>query len=397
MAKYLVLGGAGAMGQITVYDLAHTAEDAEIIVADINLLKAQEVVNSIKKGNLNARKVDLNDSENLEEAIGEADCVINASPYYFNRQVMNAALKVKTHYLDLGGLYHETLKQLPMHDDFEKAGILAILGMGSTPGTTNVMAEAGSRKLDTINEIAIYCAGADNTNRNHPFLPPYMLDTILDEYTMDAIIFQDGKIDSVKPISFEKEVEFQAPIGKQITFPTIHSELATLPERYKNKGIKNLSFNLALDSDFHNKLKFLVELGFGSSDKFVARDAEFYPRQVLAQMIAAIEVEKGPADDIEVLRVDLTGSKDGKPCLIRLEAVAAADKKNNIAGGDFNTGYPPSIVAQMIVNQKVTRNKGVLAPEECIDAELYFKELGKRNIVVSEKQLDVREKVSTGR
>lgn len=379
------------MGRITVFDLARTAKDSEITVADLNLEKAEEIKNSIKAKNLKTLQVDLTDSDSLDRAIENADCVINTSPYYFNRQVMKSALKKKTDYLDLGGLYHETLKQLELHDDFKKEGVLAILGMGSTPGTTNVMAEAGSKKLDRIKSISIYCAGADNTFHGHPFFPPYMLDTMLDEYTMDAVVFQEGKLESVKPISLEKTVEFKEPIGLQTTFPTIHSELATLPQRYKSKGVEDVGFYLALDSQFHNKLKFLVELGFGSTEKIKSSDGAFYPRKVLAEMINSIKVPEGDPDDVEVLRVDIQGIKNDKPTLVRLEEFACADKENNIAGGDFNTGYPPSIVAQMIINKTVTETEGVHAPETCIDASLYFEELKKRKMTVSEKILDLNE------
>ncbi len=47
---------------------------------------------------------------------------------------MRAALQVGAHYLDLGGLFHVTGEQLELDAEFREAGLLAVLGMGSTPG-----------------------------------------------------------------------------------------------------------------------------------------------------------------------------------------------------------------------------------------------------------------------
>ena len=45
------------------------------------------------------------------------------------------------------------------------------------------------------------------------------------------------------------------------------------------------------------------------------------------------------------------------------------------------TGVPPSIVAQMILSGQVQK-RGVLAPEECVDTDIYFTELAKRDMHV---------------
>ena len=53
---------------------------------------------------------------------------------------MRACLEAGCHYIDLGGLYHVTGEQLALHDEFAAAGLLAVLGVGSSPGKTNLMA-----------------------------------------------------------------------------------------------------------------------------------------------------------------------------------------------------------------------------------------------------------------
>jgi saccharopine dehydrogenase (NAD+, L-lysine-forming) len=49
------------------------------------------------------------------KVIKDADVVVNGVQYYFNIDVMKACLKAKVPYIDFGGLYHMTLKQLELN------------------------------------------------------------------------------------------------------------------------------------------------------------------------------------------------------------------------------------------------------------------------------------------
>ncbi len=385
MAKIVVLGGAGAMGQITVQDLASTAKDTDIVIADIDLDKANKILEGLDNPRVTALKADIKSRQSLVSVLKGSDVVVNATPYYFNRDVMKAALEAGVDYIDLGGLYHETLKQLELHDEFAKAGRLAILGMGSTPGTTNVMAAAGAKDLDTVSDIIIYCAGEElkKPEDNHPFFPPYMLDTILDEYTMDAIVFKDGKIGTTAPIAVDETVDFGQPVGVQSVIHTVHSELATIPNTYQSKGIKNVAFKLALGQEFHDKVKFLVELGFGGKEPVKTSEGIFHPRKILQAMIDQFPKPEGASEDCEILRVVVSGTKEGKAKTVVLETLAQSDPGGGTGGADMNTGVPPSIVAQMVTNKMTADYKGVLPPEICVEPQHLFKELGKRKIMVS--------------
>jgi len=61
---------------------------------------------------------------------------------------MEAAIEAGIHYCDLGGLYHQTLRQLKLDARAKDAGLTCVLGIGSTPGTMNVMGAYGASKLN---------------------------------------------------------------------------------------------------------------------------------------------------------------------------------------------------------------------------------------------------------
>jgi saccharopine dehydrogenase-like NADP-dependent oxidoreductase len=160
----------------------------------------------------------------------------------------------------------------------------------------------------------------------------------------------------------------------------------TLPTSYSLKGLQRATFRLGLPIEFHKKLKFLSELGFSSAETISYSEGKFVPRKILAEMIKRIPSTQSEPDDAEVIRVDVTGTFEGQHKLIRHESVIKTDTKRRISCGALDTGVPPAIVADMILNGEMVR-KGVLAPENCVPQSLFFERLAKRNIVVTKEEL----------
>ena len=176
-------------------------------------------------------------------------------------------------------------------------------------------------------------------------------------------------------------VDFPQPVGKQEAIYTLHSEVLTIPMTYKDKGIKRVTFRLGLPLEFHEKIKFLMALGFGEKKQIATKEGDFTPRKLLAEMIGKFPVPQNEPDDCEVIRVDIKGSQGGKPKLVRMETIVVSDKKWKVSCGALDTGVPPSIAAQMIIAGQVEK-KGVLAPEVALDPDKFFAELEKRNITI---------------
>ncbi len=149
-----VVGGAGAMGRITMRDLAETAGDIEIVLADRDLRAARRVAATLPR-RVKVVQVDASDPRSLQRALGGTQVLINACHHDFNLSVMDAAMALKAHYCDLGGLFHVTKRQLRRHGAFKRAGLLALCGIGSAPGIVNVMARAGADRLDEVHEIHV--------------------------------------------------------------------------------------------------------------------------------------------------------------------------------------------------------------------------------------------------
>jgi Saccharopine dehydrogenase NADP binding domain len=197
--------------------------------------------------------VDATDLASLRRALGDATVCVNCLDYRLNLDVMKGALETGVHYVDLGGLFHVTLQQLPLDERFREAGLTAILGLGSAPGKTNLLARAASARLGRDPEsLEIWAVTRDPAAADHPFPAPYSVRTLLDELRMQPMVVSDGAVRPVEPLSGGAEREFPEPVGRASGIYTIHSELATLPKAFPS--LRSASFRLCLSPGLLDKL-----------------------------------------------------------------------------------------------------------------------------------------------
>jgi lysine 6-dehydrogenase len=370
----IVMGGAGAMGRVTVRTLAEYADVDQVTIADYNEERANEVAATLKSSKLQVRQIDVNDAGRLCNLLRGADVVLNAVDYVFNIPVLKACVKEKVHYADLGGLFHVSRKMMAMHAEVEAAGITAILGMGGTPGITNILARAAADKLDRVESIKVQLGCSDDTPSTAPLVAPYSIRTILDEFTREPQVFQDGTWHPQRPLTGQEEMVFPLPVGRARAIYSLHSECATFPVSFQEKGIRHVSFKIAFPTDFMTKLKFLVELGFGSDEPISVRDVRVSPREVLAKLLEMMPVEDVEPRDCDVLRVVVAGESDGQQVEITNQVVVLPYRRWGIGAGALDTGVPLAIAGRMLANGEITR-RGAIGPELCVPPEPFFREL----------------------
>jgi saccharopine dehydrogenase-like NADP-dependent oxidoreductase len=202
--------------------------------------------------------VDARDAKAVGRALAGAAVCVNCADYRLNLEVMRGCLEAGSHYVDLGGLYHVTLRQLELESEFGEAGLTALLGMGSAPGKTNLLARAAVERLAAEpRSLQIWAATRDPAAASHPLPAPYSVRTLLDELHLRPVIVRDGARTDVEPLSGEAERAFPEPIGRARGVYTLHSELATLPTAYPT--VQDASFRLCLAPGLLEKLLALPE------------------------------------------------------------------------------------------------------------------------------------------
>jgi saccharopine dehydrogenase-like NADP-dependent oxidoreductase len=202
--------------------------------------------------------VDARDSDSVARALDGASVCVNCADYRLNLEVMRGALSAGAHYVDLGGLFHMTRKQLEFDDEFRAAELTAILGMGSAPGKTNLLARAAVERLaGEPRRMEIWAVTRDPAAAGHPFPAPYSVRTLRDELQMRPMIVAEGRVQDVDPLSGEAERAFPEPVGQAEGIYTLHSELATLPAAYPT--LEEASFRLCLAPGLTEKLLALAD------------------------------------------------------------------------------------------------------------------------------------------
>src|SRR6476646_6747127 len=211
-----VLGAGGTIAPAIVADLAQSEEVTGMTLLDLDPARAQAVADAHGGGKASAAEIDARSVDDLAAAIGDAGVLVNTASYRINLEAMRACLQAGCNYLDLGGLYWMTGRQRELGADFERAGLLAVLGIGSSPGKTNLMAARGVRELGSADyeTIDVMAAGRDPAAPDDGRMrPPYAIQTLLDELTLAPVVLRDGQPVEIDPLSPGGSVNYGDPIG----------------------------------------------------------------------------------------------------------------------------------------------------------------------------------------
>ena len=379
--RIVVLGGAGKMGCIAVQTLAGDDRVKEVLIADLNLDQAKVVADTINNPKIEIQKVDINDQKAFLLALKGADVCLNASVYYTNLLVMETCLEAKVHYTDMGGLFHITRKQLELHDRFVEAGISAVLCMGSAPGVPNLQSRYAADRLDTIESIKIFDGIKPPPPDDVRF--SYAIPTIIDELTVEPMVFENGEFVAKPPLSGFEDYLFAEPLGILPMHLSLHSEVATLPITFEDKGIKDCFFKInywGMAQNTIEKVSVLAEFGFASQDPVEVGGVSVVPRDMLVTMLSgnvpsvtdllAPAVNK-PPDWTKEIVTEIRGKKDGDEVTYRMGTLTCK--------GALPTGAAPAIAAIWLAEGRI--EPGVYPPEACLDPESFFKELEKYEII----------------
>lgn len=387
--KYVVIGGAGAMGRITVKDLVETCpKDDEIVVADYDFAKAEALAASLKDRGVIPVRVNVKDRAAAVRALAGTSVLLNCAQYQLNLDVMEIALTLKCHYVDLGGLFHMTRRQLELHPRFKAIDRTAIVGMGAAPGITNILARHGADQLDSVTEIHCRVGSMDKTRyEGVPALAvSYSLKTILEEFSMRPAFFTKGRMTFVDPMSGDEPHRFPAPVGVRRPMHTIHSEVATLP--YSFKGVREASFKIAFDPAFVDRVRFLRDLGLASHESVEVPSADGKGTVKVAPVDVANKVamsqkparQVGPLRQYEVVRAVVKGRKNGRKATCVVDCHTAGMPSWGI-GLDIDTGSPPAVAAQMLAAGEITEI-GAIPPEKAVPPGPFFERLKRRGMTV---------------
>jgi saccharopine dehydrogenase-like NADP-dependent oxidoreductase len=350
--RVAVLGAGGTIAPAIVRDLAESDEVTAMRLLDLDLRRAEAVAIVHGGGKAQARKADA--TADLAEQLAGMDVLVNAAAYRINLAAMSASLDAGCHYMDLGGLYHVTAEQLECSGRFEQRGLLALLGIGSAPGKTNLLAARAVRELrGSPSSISIRAAGRD-LDPPEGLSFPYAVRTLLDEITMPPMALIDGRPRELEPLQAGPTADFGDPIGEGETIFTLHSEVLTFGDSF---GAPNVTFALSLSPKVLESLEKLR----GASEERIAEVAR--------------SASPPSANTVSVHIVEVAG----EDALVRARSVTPPHESWGLGGGIVSTATPAAAAVRLLARGAIGK-RGALPPESCIDPEVMFGELERRGV-----------------
>ena len=377
----VVLGGGGLTGRCTVRDLAHGGVFDRIVVADLDAELAQRAASAARGARVDARPLDVRDGKALRQLLEGATVCVNAVQYTFNLEVMAACLDARVPYLDFGGLFHMTRKQLEWDGRFRDQKLLAIPGLGQVPGVSNILAAEACRDLDAVESVVIRDGWRDLTVNGPEILFTWSPSTFLDEMQMNAVVFENGSYVERPPMSGAEEYEFAAPVGRTRVYRTLHSEPATLPTTLKEKGIRHCEWKEG--GPGIDLLRTMALLGLGGNAAVEVRGQPVVPREFLLALLRHQKLLGVPpglkVDDWEVADIEVHGTQGGRQVVRHALARFPPKPEWELTATEYAVGVCGAIGAEMIARGEVAAT-GVVPPELAVPAAPFREALRRRGI-----------------
>ncbi len=370
---FVIIGATGDQGMIASKDLLDSGY--AVLLCGRNKDRLKEL---LKYKNANFVYLDATNIKEIVNVIKNSGSkiILNCAELKLNINIMKACLITNTNYFDLGGLQETTIKQYELSNDFKNKNLIALLGCGSTPGISNVMAKHAAEQLDNIKHIDLGFCWDSNIKE---FVIPYSIESIVYELTTLPVALESGKFKKSNICYYEPITKLKN-VGKQYIYCIVHSEVYTFAKYFKNKGLQGVHYTAGFPEHSHNALKFLIDLGFGSNNNIKIGNQDIkiidFTREVL-------RMKKHPKNykEIENVWVKSMGRVNGKQKTILMECITESLKGYEFAGSNINTGMTISILGQLFYKSKI-KGIGVTAPEACVPCDDFFTELSKRKIII---------------
>jgi saccharopine dehydrogenase-like NADP-dependent oxidoreductase len=381
----ILLVGAGGVGTAVTRIAARRPFFEQMVVADYDAERARAAVTAL--GDVGARfsaaRVDASDRTAVQALLAEHRCdvLLNATDPRFVMPLFEAALAGGARYLDMAMSLsaphprrpHEECgvklgdAQFEQAGQWERAGLLALVGIGVEPGLSDVFARYAAEELfDEIDEIGIR-DGANLTVDGYDFAPSFSIWTTIEECLNPPVVYEAGRgWFTTAPFSEPEVFDFPEGIGPVECVNVEHEEVLLVPRWV---GAKRVTFKYGLGEDFITKLKTLHELGLDRTEPLtvpgVHGPVRVSPRDVVAAALPD-PATLGPLMHGKTCAGTwVTGTKDGRRREVYLYHVVDNQWSMTEYGCQavvWQTAINP-VVALELLAEGVWSGSGVLGPE----------------------------------
>lgn len=395
----ILMIGAGGVGDAAAKIAAEREFFEAFAVADYDRGRAQRTVEAVQarhpqEQRFSAWQVDASDPDAVAVLVQEtgATHVLNAVDPRFVMGIFEGCARAGVHYLDMAMSLSRPHPERPYEltgvklgdeqfaqaDEWERAGRLALVGIGVEPGLSDVFARyAADHLFSSIDELGtrdganLVYVGPDG---HEAFAPGFSMWTIIEECLNPPVVWEKdraarggGDVEAgfftLAPFSEPEVFEFPEGIGEVECVHVEHEEVLLMPRWL---DAQRVTFKYGLGEELITILKTLHTLGLDRTDPVAVKGVSVSPRDVVAAVLPD-PVTIGPSLQGKTCAgVFVTGTgTDGQPRATYLYHVV--DNADTMRDYDaqcvvWQTAINP-IVALELLASGTWSGAGVLGPE----------------------------------
>ena len=354
--KVLALGGSGGMGRFSSFAISNYPNITKVTIADLNENNAKEFSN-LFDDRFTGIGLDVTDKEHLEKIMSDHDIVLNTTgPFFkFGLSILKSAIKCKCHYFDICDDWEPTEEMLKLNDEALKNQITAIVGLGASPGISNLLGLKAMNELDKTESIITGwdVSSAKPEDESSQKGTNAAMEHGLQQISGEIKVYKDKKYKLTKPL---EKIKIHYPgRGNHNVFIFGHPEAITFP--YHFNDLKE-SVNACHGSNQSN-IYFIKILRWLVDKKLISFKQGASLLEWLERKIGTPNIEK-QIKGLPSIYGLARGLKDNKKASVAV-TLSEEDLSNSWGMGAI-TGFPLAFGLKLLLESKINK-KGVFAPE----------------------------------
>jgi saccharopine dehydrogenase-like NADP-dependent oxidoreductase len=391
----ILLVGAGGVGDAIAKIAAERDFYELFVISDYDQTRAERTLEWIANrhgdevaSRFLAIKIDASNAAGVAATAKEHAIthVLNAVEPKFVPTIFSGAFTAGANYVDMAMSLSEPHETDPFHqpglklgdqqyalnEQWERAGLLALVGMGVEPGLSNVFARyAQDHLFAEIEELSIKDGGnlvVRDEDGNEIFAPSFSIWTTIEECLNPPIIWEaDRGFYTTEPFSEPEIFEFPEGIGAVECVNVEHEEVTMLSRTLKAKKV---TFKYGLGQEFIGILQTLHKLGLDQTKPHRVRSAQGPVDVAPRDMVAAVLPDPatiGPRMEGKTCAGVLVTGKDFEGKQRATYIYQVADNAETMAKYEtqavvWQTAFNP-LVALELIAKGVWSGRGVVGPE----------------------------------
>jgi len=261
-------------------------------------------------------------------------------------------------------------------------GITALTAMGEEPGMSDVFAVYAAGKLDRADEAHV-TDGDTGVIEGCEFCSLWSPVDLLDETSVPAAVYRDGKIEFLPPLHERELYEFPEPLGTLPVYKTNHDETYFMPMFIKS--LKKADFRIGIDDNFAKASIMLRKMGMLSKQHIDVKGVKVRPIDVVVALMPTPGQVSGKVKGHTGFVTEVRGLKDGRRVRMRVWTVMAHERAYELCGtnaGAYMVGTGGAVPTEMLIEGEI-RQKGLLVPEQ-LPCDSFMARLRKKHVPVFE-------------